>query len=363
MAKKKIDYILLAISLVIVLVGLIALLSASNPESRKNLGNLYGYFVHQVLFGVGLGLVAGFITYKIHYKKFRAFALPILLISVFSLILVFIPSISPVSGGARRWIDVLGFSLQPSEFAKLAVIIYLAAWLEARHANVKRFSEGFIPFLIILGIVGGLIVLQPDVGTFGVLAITAVGMFFVSGAGLFHMGALGVLGAACLLLLIKLAPYRMARLVSFFDRSKDPLGISYQINQAMLAIGSGGIFGVGLGKSLQKYAILPEPMKDSIFAVWAEEMGFAGAVLLIALFLLFAFKGLRIAKNAKDRFGKLLAFGITLSIVVQAFINIGSMIGLLPLTGIPLPLISYGGSSMVATMASLGILLNISKHS
>ncbi|MBI1888395.1 MAG: putative lipid II flippase FtsW [Candidatus Spechtbacteria bacterium] len=362
MARKKIDHALLGAAFVIIIIGLVALLSASNSESQRNLEKVYGYFAHQIFWGIGLGLVAGFITYKIPYKKFRTFALPILLVSVFFLILVFIPSLSLEVSGARRWINVFGFSFQPSEFAKLSVIIYLAAWLEARHSNVKRFSAGLIPFLIIVGITGGLIILQPDIGTFAVLALISASLFFVSGAGILHMGMLGILGATLLFLLIKLEPYRMARLISLLDNSKDPFGISYQINQAMLAIGSGGLLGIGLGKSVQGGIFLPESMKDSIFAVWAQELGFLGVALLIAVFLFFAFKGFRIAKNAKDRFGKLLACGITCWIVIQAFINIGSMIGLLPLTGIPLPFVSYGGSSMVATMAGLGILLNISKH-
>lgn len=362
MTKRKPDYILLSTILAILLIGLAALLSTSVTESQKDFGNIYSYFTHQLIYGVGLGAIAGFIFYKVHYKKLRSLALPILLVSVFFLLLVFVPSLSAEAGGARRWISIFGFSFQPSELAKLSVIIYLAAWLEARHASVKRWSDGFVPFLIIVAILGGLILLQPDVGTFGIVALTAVTLFFASGASLAHIGAIVGLGAALLFFLIKLEPYRLARFVSFFNSSKDPLGISYQINQALLAIGSGGVLGAGLGRGLQKYSFLPEPMSDSIFAVWSEEMGFAGAIVLIGLFVFLGLRGLRVAKVAPDRFGRFLALGISFWIISQAFINIGSMIGLVPLTGIPLPLVSYGGSSMVVTLAGLGILLNVSKY-
>ena len=363
MAKRKHDHILLGTIVAILVVGIAALFSASVIESQKDFGNIYSYFFHQLLFGVGIGGTLGFVAYHIPYKKWRPFALPILLLSILFLILVFIPSLSSgTTGGAKRWIELAGFSFQPSELAKLAVVIYLAAWLEARSRTVRRWNEGLVPFLVIVAIVGGLIILQPDMGTFGVIALTSAVMFFSSGVSFAHMGAVAALGTGLLFLLIKFEPYRMERLTTFLDSSKDPLGMSYQINQALLAIGSGGILGVGLGKSLQKYSFLPEPMKDSIFAVWSEEVGFVGALFLIALFVVLALRGLKIAKNARDSFGKFLALGITFWIISQAFVNMASMIGLVPLTGIPLPLVSYGGSSMAVTLAGLGILLNISKH-
>jgi cell division protein FtsW len=363
MRGKKPDYILLAIVGIMLVTGLVALFSASIMESQRDYGNAYAYFFHQLLFGVGGGSIAGFIAYKVHYKKWRSFALPMLLAAIALLVFVLIPSFSHEAGGARRWMSFGDFSFQPSELAKLSVIIYLAAWLEARQKSLRSWNEGLFPFLLILGSIGGLILLQPDVGTFGVIALVAAIMFFGSGASLVHMGAIGMLGIGLLFFLAKTEPYRMARLFSFFDRAHDPLGISYQINQALLAIGSGGIFGVGLARSIQKYSSLPEPMTDSIFAVWSEETGFLGAVFLISLFVALGFRGLRIAGRAHDRFGKLMALGITFWIISQALINIGSMVGFVPLTGIPLPLASYGGSSMVVTLAGVGILLNISRHS
>lgn len=363
MKTKKPDYILLAAIIAISALGLAALFSASVVESQSDFDNIYSYFFHQLIYGIGVGLTAGIIAYKINYKRWRQLALPILLFSIFLLLIVLVPTFSYEVGGARRWISASGFSFQPSEVAKLGIIIYLAAWLDSKRAvALKHWREGFMPFLVITGAVGGLIMLQPDVGTLGIIALIAASMYFIAGASITHMGSILALGAVLFVSLIKLAPYRIDRVIAFFDRASDPLGISYQINQALLAIGSGGMLGLGLGKSLQKYSLLPEAMKDSIFAIWSEETGFIGAMVVVVLFMIISFRGLKIAKNANSRFAKLLAAGITFWITSQAFINISSMIGLLPITGIPLPLISYGGSSMIVSLAGLGILLNISKH-
>ncbi|MFY9457409.1 MAG: putative lipid II flippase FtsW [Candidatus Spechtbacterales bacterium] len=362
MAKHKPDYMLLGTIGIILFIGLAALLSASVAQSHKDFGNIYSYFIHQLIFGVGIGLLAAFIAYRIHYKKWRSLALPLLLLSTFFLLLVFVPGLSAEGGGAKRWVSISNFSFQPSELAKLAFVVYLAAWFDARKSVIKRWNESFIPFIIIIAILGILIILQPDIGTLGVIALTSAFIYFVGGASIAQMSAILVLGIATLGILIKTAPYRLDRLSTFLNSSADPLGIGYQINQAMLAIGSGGMLGLGIGKGLTKLNFLPEPMNDSIFAVWSEEAGFVGGVLLITLFIILCFRGFRVAKRAPDRFGRILALGITFWIISQAFINISSMIGLVPLTGIPLPLVSYGGSSMVATLAGLGILLNISKY-
>lgn len=362
MTRRKPDYILLITLTIIIFIGLAALFSASVVESQKDFGDIYAYFYHQLIWGLGFGLALAFLVYKIPYRKWRMFALPILLTAIFSLLLVFIPSLSSEAGGARRWINLSGFSFQPAELAKLGSIIYLAAWFEGRQAVNKRWSEGFVPFLIVVGVLSVLIILQPDVGTLGVIALTAMFMYFLAGASLAQVATIIFFGAGLLFVLVKTAPYRAERIMAFFNISVDPLGISYQINQALLAIGSGGLLGLGLGKGIQKYSFLPEPMKDSIFAVWSEEMGFIGGVVLIVAFLLLGFCGLRIARKAPDKFGRYLAAGIVFCIMSQAFINIGSMLGLIPLTGIPLPLVSYGGSSMVVTLMGMAMLLNISKY-
>ncbi|NTV41477.1 MAG: cell division protein FtsW [Candidatus Moranbacteria bacterium] len=254
------------------------------------------------------------------------------------------------------------FSFQHSEMSKLAIILYLAAWFESKgQQKIKDVFEGLLPFLGIMGLIGFLIIKQPDMGTLGVVVLTSFSVFFVSGAKLKHLFSMGILGSFLLWLLIKLEPYRFDRISAFLEPGADPKGIGYQISQALLAIGSGGFWGLGLGHSRQKFNYLPEPVGDSIFAVIGEELGFIGAIFLIILFVTLAFRGLRIAKNAPDIFGKLIATGVTMWIILQAFINIGANIALVPLTGIPLPFISYGGTSLVFLMAAVGILLNISK--
>lgn len=347
----------------LLLIGVAALFSASVVESHKDFGDIYAYFTHQLLYGVGLGVLIAFIIYKVPYKKWKVYALPLLLGAIFLLLFVFIPPFGVEAGGARRWISIGGFSFQPSEFAKLAFVIYLAAWFDGRHGMSKHWSTGFAPFLIMVGIFGSLLVLQPDIGTLGVVSFTAIFMYFLAGANVSQMGVIAILSSAILYFLVKMAPYRLERFLAFFNNAVDPLGISYQINQALLAIGSGGLVGLGFGKGVQKYNFLPEAMKDSIFAVWSEEMGFIGGLVLIGAFLILGLRGLKTAKNTSDRFGKYLASGITFWLITQTFVNVGSMLGLIPLTGIPLPLVSYGGSAMIATLAGLGILLNISKYS
>lgn len=363
MSKRKPDYILLFAIIALVAVGLVALLSASSVESQQDFGNVYSYFFHQVRLGLAAGILFGILCYKADYKIWRAISFPLLIFSIFLTTLVFVPEFSYEAGGAKRWLNIFGVSIQPSEFLKLSFIIYLAAWFDKRKKVLKKWKEGFMPFLAVAGAIGCLIILQPDIGTLGVVMATAALMYFIAGATIPQIGAIVSLGFGLLFLLIKLAPYRLQRLTAFLDPASDPLGISYQINQALLAVGSGGLLGVGIGKSLQKYYFLPEPMKDSIFAIWAEEAGFIGSVLLILVFTLFAFRGLKIVKNTPDLFGRVLASGIVCWITVQVFVNIGSMLALVPLTGIPLPFISFGGSSLAATLAGAGILLNISKTS
>jgi cell division protein FtsW len=289
---------------------------------------------------------------------------PLFIVSIIFLILVFVPGVGSRIYGASRWIQLGPFSFQPSEMAKLSIIIYLAAWLEGRGLNrIKDMFEGFLPFLGIMGLIGFLVMKQPDTGTLGIIVISSFAIFFVSGASMRHIISFGGIGAVLLWILIKIEPYRLDRITSFLDPSADPQGIGYQINQALLAIGSGGLFGVGLGHSRQKFNYLPEPVGDSIFAITGEELGLIGTVFLVILFVLLAMRGIKIAKNSPDMFGRLLATGIITWIVFQAFINISANVALVPLTGVPLPFISYGGTSLVFLMAAIGILLNISRQS
>jgi len=255
------------------------------------------------------------------------------------------------------------FSFQPSEMLKLSIIIYLAAWLENRFERIKDFYEGLMPFLAIVGFVSFLLIKQPDMGTLGVIIFISMSIFFISGAKISHIFTIAAAGFLSLLALIKFESYRMNRLIVFLHPEIDPRGIGYQINQALLAIGTGGVFGLGLGNSLQKFNYLPEPVGDSIFAIISEELGLVGAGFLVFLFIFFAIRGLKIAKYAPDRFAKITATGISCWIIFQAFINISAICGIIPLTGIPLPFISYGGTSLVFLMVGVGILLNISRYS
>jgi cell division protein FtsW len=278
------------------------------------------------------------------------------------LIAVFLPGIGRSMGGASRWIEIGSMSFQPSEIAKLTFTIYLAAWLTKKGEGIKDFQTGFIPFVLILGIIGFLIIKEPDMGTMSIITAIAAVMFFVAGASWQHivLGATSII--AFLIVLIKAAPYRMQRLMVFLNPSQGNLDVAYHINQAILAIGTGGLWGLGFGKSMQKYFYLPEAHTDSIFAIITEELGFIRALLVIIVFMLIAWRGYRIAKEAPDSFSRLLATGITTWIIFQAIANLAAITGAMPLTGVPLPFVSYGGTSLIILLASVGILLNISKQ-
>jgi cell division protein FtsW len=364
MQTKLGDRTLLTIVSILLIFGLIMISSAGVIYSQTRFNDEYYFFKHQLLFGVLPGAIALYFCSKLDYHFWKKIAVPFFFLSIIFLIMVFVPGVGSRVYGASRWIQLGPFSFQPSEMAKLAVIIYLAAWLESRGAlRIKDVFEGMLPFLGIMGLIGFLIMKQPDTGTFGVIILTSFSIFFVSGARISHLASMGALGMIGLWILVKLEPYRFDRILTFLDPGADPQGIGYQINQALLAVGSGGFLGVGLGHSRQKFNYLPEPVGDSIFAVIGEEVGMMGAFLLIILFVVFAMRGIKIANNAHDMFGKLLATGITMWIILQAFINISANIALVPLTGIPLPFISYGGTSLIFLMAAVGILLNISKQS
>ncbi|HYC79730.1 MAG TPA: FtsW/RodA/SpoVE family cell cycle protein, partial [Candidatus Binatia bacterium] len=266
-------------------------------------------------------------------------------------------------GSSNMWIDFKYFLFQPSELMKLIVVIYLASWYDKRAAHAQDLYYGFLPSLAIVGLIAGLIILQPDLGTMIILALIAATMFYIGGVKIRYLLSVASVAAVFIWIMIKAAPYRIQRIMAFFNPEIDTRGISYQINQALLAIGSGGLWGYGLGQSRQKYNYLPEAIGDSIFAVMAEEMGFVRMTLILLLFLFFAFRGFKIARNAPDTFSKLVAVGITSWIIIQALINIGGITAIMPLTGVPLPYISYGSTAMVVSLLGVGILLNISRYS
>lgn len=344
-------------------IGLIMIASAGVVYGKVRFGDDY-YFFKQQLLGLGVGLMLLYIFQKIHYKVWQNFVVPIFIIALVLLVLVFIPGFGTTVYGAARWVQLGPISFQPSEVMKLAIILYLAAWLSNKgRAKTADFFEGFVPFLALMSIVGFLIIKQPDTGTLGLIFLISLSIFFASGANLMHIFSLFLAGLVFLGILIKMAPYRMQRFLVFINSEHDPMGFGYQMTQALLAIGSGGFLGVGLGQSRQKFNYLPEPVTDSIFAVLGEEFGMIGAVVVVSLFVFVGWRGLRIAASVPDSFGKLLAVGIVSWIVFQAFINICAITGIIPLTGIPLPFISYGGTSLAVLLAAVGILLNVSKHS
>ncbi len=360
--KKRPDFWLAILVFILSFFGVIMVYSASVVISDQ-LYHYNSYFLNKQITAFAVGIVAWVICYNIDYKYWNKFAGWMLGITLFFLVAVFIPGIGRQLEGAARWIHVGPIFFQPAEFIKLTFIIYLSAWLAKKGAAVKDFKRGFLPFILITGLIIFLIMCQPDMGTMTVIALSAVTIFFASGANISHM-IIGIAAAAgAFWLLIKTSTYRLQRFLVFLNPGSETLGASYHINQALVAIGSGGLLGLGFGMSKQKYLFLPQAQTDSIFAIITEELGFLRAMLVIIAFILIAWRGYRIAKNAPDAFSRLLAVGITSWIVFQAIINIGAMTGLLPLTGVPLPFISYGGSSLVVLLAAVGILMNISKQS
>lgn len=360
--KGKADRPFLYVTLALFIIGFIILSSASMAIAYKEHGSIVYYTLRQIMLGGVMGLVALFFCQLIPYRHWKHLALPLIIISFILLSLIFIPSLSYGAGGARRWLKFGSISFQPSEILKLGFVIYLASWLDARRKEMSSISYGVMPFVLMISIIGVFLMMQPDFGTFGVILATAGIMYFLGGGNISQMGSMFAFGAVICYFLIQLAPYRLARILVFLNPTYDTKGMSYQINQALIAIGSGGFWGLGFGRSLQKYNYLPEPMTDSIFAIFAEEMGFIGVCAIVMLFLFFFFRALQIAKKAPDIFGRLLAAGLVVSIIMQAFINMAAISGLLPLTGIVLPFISYGGTSLVVTMGMAGIILNISKY-
>ncbi len=358
------DYILLGVSAALIMLGILILASVSASLSLEKFGNTYYFLNHQLLFGLIPGLILAFLAFRVRLNSLKKWAPLMILINLILLFLVFLPKIGLTLGNATSWINLGLFSVQPSEFLKLTFVLYLAALLTSRteNKNTAKFSQTFVAFLITIVIISLLLILQPDIGTLGIIFLIAALMYFLGNFPLWHSIFLISVGAFGLLLLVKNTSYRLNRFLVFLNPEIEPMGIGYQLKQALIAIGSGGIFGVGLGMSSQRFGFLPESMSDSIFAIFAEEAGFIGSFVLISLFVVFLWRGFKIGKIIQDRFSQLTALGITSWLCLQAVVNIGSIIGILPLTGIPLPFISYGGSALISELIGVGILLNISKQ-
>ncbi|OHA49254.1 MAG: hypothetical protein A2991_00570 [Candidatus Terrybacteria bacterium RIFCSPLOWO2_01_FULL_58_14] len=375
-APHSVDRKFLLICVALLCSGLFILASASMPLAQQEYGNALYYVVRQITIGGAAGLLALLLVQIIPLSLIRGAALPSLIITIAFLIGVFLPGIGLESGGATRWIHAGPVAIQPAEIAKITLPLYLAAWFSSRgletrwqhsRSEKKRAAppnqeQRLFPFLVIIGALGIPIILQPDLSTFGILAATGLLVYFLAGAPFRVLSWLLASGAVSFVLLVRLAPYRMNRILSFLNPQADPLGAGYQINQALLAIGSGGVFGRGLGFSREKLFFLPEPIGDSIFAIFAEETGFLGSALLISLFVLFLWRGFAIARRLPDAFMQLFTAGLVAGVAIQAFLNIAGNLALFPIVGITLPFVSYGSASLAVTMLSAGLVLKMSRY-
>ncbi len=360
--KKKVDKPFLILTITLLVVGLFIFSSASLGLLAKGSSSYWSILFNQLVLGLCGGLVAMYITSKIPYTFWRKYAFYILIGAVIAMLLTFVPFLRRCVNGACRWIDVGGQSIQPSEIFKLGFIMYLACWFASVKNKVKTWKLGTMPFVILLGLAAILVLGQKDTDTLMVIVLAGSAIYITAGGKWRDLAILGLIGVIGLTILVFQRPYLMNRIQAFIDPSKDALGSSYQVQQSLIAIGSGGVMGRGFGQSIQKFSFLPYPMSDSIFAVAGEEFGFVGSVTIIALFVMFAFRGLRIARLAPDAFGQYLTVGIITLIIVQSFLNIAAMLAIIPLSGTPLLFVSHGGTAMFFTLASTGIILNISKH-
>jgi len=374
--KKHFNYFLFFLVVFLNIFGILFLAILSAPSSLNQFGTTNHYLFHQLLFGMLPAVFAGFFVYKLPLHYIKKAAPWLVLLNLFFLASVFLPFLGFRFWGAKRWLN-LGFTaIQPSEFLKVSAILYLSAWISSRMSdqtqrgwiNVAKkeyynLIHIYLPFLIFLGLISVILILQPDVSTLGIISMTLVALYFSARTPLWHTLTTIAGGIGSLLLLIKFEPYRLDRLLIFLHPETDPLGKGFQIKQSIIALGSGGFFGKGLGMSSQKFGFLPQAMSDSIFPIIGEELGIIGCVGLVILFALFFWLGFKVARSTNDRFSKLTAIGITFWITLQAFINMASSAGAFPLAGIPLPFFSYGGSHLVTELIGIGLLLNISKNS
>ena len=357
--RQPVDKVFLTLILVELFFGLIMLASASGPLAYSRFHSSWYYVLHQFAVGAVPGLIGMWIFSYVDHRRWERWAPVIVGIGIFLMLLVFVPALEAKNVTAKSWIMIAGrYSFQPTEFLKLALIIYLAALFSSKDRTAR---QAFVPAAAVFILSAFLLMLQPDLGSLVLVAGVFLAMVFAAGAPFTYLLATVAVGASAFWLFARSASYRVARLMVFLHPELDPQGIGYQINQAILAIGSGGLFGLGLGHSVQKYSYLPEVMDDSIFPIIAEELGFVFALGLIVLIATIFFRGLRIARGSRDNFGRLFTIGMISWLALQSFLNIGAMLGLLPLTGLPLPLISYGGTAMIFTLWGVGIVLSISR--
>ena len=361
-SKKKVDPIFLLLTIILVVGGYFIFSSASLGLLARGTSTFASVNFNQIVFGLFGGTVAALILSNIHYHTWRKYAFYIFLFSSLLMLLVFVPHVGFCTKGACRWIGIGPMSFQPAEFFKIGFVMYTAAWYASVKNKASTFKYGTLPFIALTAITAALVLSQPDTDTF--MVITAAGLVILMTAGgrwrdFMIMGLIGIIALGGL---VMVRPYLMQRVQTFMNPAKDPTGSGYQIQQSLIAIGSGGMFGRGFGQSVQKFNFLPEPIGDSIFAVAAEEFGFVGACLIIFLYLLFTLQGFKIAARAQDSYGTYLVMGIIILITIQSFLNISAMLAITPLSGTPLLFISHGGTALFFALASVGIILNVSKY-
>lgn len=356
---KKIDKTLLIAVIILSLFGLLMIYSSSSIWALYKFNDPYKYLKSQAIFLL-IGYLIIFIVSNINYNIYKLYSNRILLGCIILLILVLIPGIGSIRNGSRSWFGIGSFGIQPSEFAKLGLIIFTSKYLTTN--KIKDIKTSVLPILLVVIFIFGLIMLQPDFGTGVILVMTIICLLFVSGVNMSFFVKIGILGLIGIVILIIIAPYRLVRITSFLNPWADPLGSGFQIIQSLYAIGPGGLLGMGLGNSIQKHFYLPEPQTDFIFSIISEELGFAGVLIVSSLFITIIYKGISISLKQEDNFAKYLSFGISFSLAFQTILNLMVVIGLIPVTGVTLPFLSYGGSSLLVSMTYIGILLNISKN-
>ena len=359
-SRTHVDRPLALILLAIVALGLVIFFSAALGQLARGTNSVTSILFSHLVLGVGLGVFILLIATRIPYRKYRPLAPYLYGAALLATILTLIPALSLATKGASRWLLIGPLSVQPSEFLKIGVILLFASYLATFRTKLSDWRYGLGAYMAILALPAIVLLKQPDTGTLGVIAVTTLAMFWAAGAPLKQIGAVFGVGIVLLAGLAFMRPYVLDRMMTFLHPGNDPHTSGYQIKQSLIAIGSGGITGRGLGQGIQKFSYLPEPMSDSIFAVAGEEFGFLGSIVIIGLFVAFTMRGFRVAAHAPDQFGALVALGIVTYISGEAFVNIGAMLGVLPLTGIPLVFVSHGGSAMLVALGASGVLLNIS---
>lgn len=361
MTPQHVDRTLLGIVLTLVTLGFFIFTSASLGLLARDGASFSSVAFSQIVFGIIGGGTSLFVMSQLFYRNWRKYAFYIFTATCLTTLLVF-TSLGTEHGGARRWIEIFGFSFQPAEFLKIGFVIYTATLLSGIGERITSFTYGTLPFLAVIGVVGVILLAQPDTDTFFLIGASGLAMFVTAGGRWRDAAIMVVTGILLFTLLLTMRPYLKDRFTTFLNPENDPQGSGYQIQQSLIAVGSGGVFGQGYGQSIQKFEYLPEPIGDSVFAVYAEEFGFIGTTFLIGLFAAFTFRGFKIATHAKDMFGMLLVVGFMTLIVTQAFLNIAAMLSVAPLMGLTLPFISHGGTALLATLTAVGIVLNVSKY-